>query len=201
MILIAISIKLASRGPVFYRARRVGFKGRMFTMLKFRSMKHGAETLSHEEHWQELVRTQKPITKLDAMNDPRLIPGGRLLRATGLDELPQLLNVILGQMSLVGPRPCSPSEYNTYEDWQKERVNAPPGLTGYWQVNGKNKTTFNQMIEMDIHYGKRMSVLLDFAILLGTPPAMALQVVEATWRNESAEASVTSKENSLPPAE
>ena len=93
------------------------------------------------------------MTKLDA-GDPRIIPWGRFLRATGLDELPQIFNVLRGEMSLVGPRPCTRVEFERYEDWQRERVGTHPGLTGYWQVNGKNKTTFQQMIEMDLFYAK-----------------------------------------------
>ena len=120
-------------------------------IFKFRSMKMNAETSSHEQHLASLMGNNSPMTKLDAAGDPRLIPLGRIFRATGLDELPQIFNVIRGEMSLVGPRPCLPYEFQRYERWQQERVNAAPGLTGYWQVNGKNKTTFSEMIEMDIY--------------------------------------------------
>ena len=99
--------------------------------------------------------------------DPRIIPGGRILRAMGLDELPQLFNVLRGEMSLVGPRPCTPHEFRVISPGSNERVNAPPGLTGYWQVNGKNKTTFTEMINMDIFYTKNMSLWLDLAIIRG----------------------------------
>ena len=120
-----------------------------------------------------------PMTKLDALGDYRIIRGGRILRATALDELPQFLDVLRGEMSLVGPRPCTPQEFERYKEWQYERVNAPPGLTGYWQVNGKNKTTFTDMINMDIFYAKNMSVWLDLAIIVKTLPTVVLQLLEA----------------------
>ena len=118
------------------------------------------------------------MTKLDASGDPRIIAGGRILRALGLDELPQLFNVLRGDMSLVGPRPCTPYEFQRYKDWQQERVNALPGLTGYWQVKGKNKTTFTEMVQMDIWYTRNLSPLLDLAIMVKTLPAIIVQVLE-----------------------
>ncbi len=119
------------------------------------------------------------MTKLDTSGDPRLIPCARMLRALGLDELPQIINVVRGEMSLVGPRPCTPHEFARYEAWQQQRVNAPPGLTGYWQVNGKNKTTFSEMIAMDMFYAKNMSLWLDVVIMVRTVPAVAAQVLES----------------------
>lgn len=124
------------------------------------------------------MQSDSPMTKLDAAGDPRLIPFGRIFRATGLDELPQLFNVIRGEMSLVGPRPCTPKESEHYTAHQQERFNAPPGLTGYWQVNGKNKTTFREMINMDIHYANKMSMGLDIRILLKTVPSIAYHLFE-----------------------
>jgi exopolysaccharide production protein ExoY len=120
-----------------------------------------------------------PMTKLDVSGDPRIIFGGRILRAMGLDELPQIFNVVRGEMSSVGPRPCTPNEFQGYQAWQEERLDALPGLTGYWQVNGKNKTTFSQMVEMDIYYARSLSLWLDFAILLKTLPAIIGQVLES----------------------
>ena len=119
------------------------------------------------------------MTKLDAVGDSRLAPFGRILRASGLDELPQIFNVLCGEMSLVGPRPCLPNEFANYEPWQRERVNALPGLTGYWQVNGKNKTTFSEMIAMDLFYFHNMSLLLDLKIMLKTVGAIAGQLSES----------------------
>ena len=154
-------------------------------ILKFRTMKINVETQIHEGYFERLMQTDCPMTKLDC-HDVRLIRGARILRALGLDELPQLFNVIRGEMSLVGPRPCTPHEFERYQPAQKERVNAPPGLTGYWQVNGKNKTTFSEMIAMDLLYAEKMSIWMDLAIMLRTPPAIAAQVVRIVnakdWR-------------------
>ena len=155
-------------------------------LFKFRTMKVNVETESHERHLEQLINDNRPMTKLDAAGDPRIIRGGRLLRAAGLDELPQLLNVLSGEMSLVGPRPCTPSEFQRYQPWQKARVNAPPGLTGYWQVNGKNKTTFTEMINLDIFYAKNMSLWLDLAIIARTMPAIVAQLFETRIKNRVA---------------
>ncbi len=179
MILLMVVTRLASPGPIFYRQKRVGFGGRHFLVWKFRTMKVSAETQSHERHFEELIRTDCPMTKLDTYGDPRLAPFGRVLRASGLDELPQIFNVLRGEMSLVGPRPCIPNEFAHYQPWQRERVNGLPGLTGYWQVNGKNKTTFNEMIAMDLFYLKNLSFLLDLKIILKTCAVMAGQVFES----------------------
>jgi lipopolysaccharide/colanic/teichoic acid biosynthesis glycosyltransferase len=177
MLFIMAAIRISSPGPIFYRQERVGFRGRPFMIFKFRSMKVHAQTSWHELHFERLMRGGAPMTKLDA-GDPRIIPWGRVLRAMGLDELPQLFNVLRGEMSLVGPRPCTRLEFERYEDWQRERVNAPPGLTGYWQVNGKNRTTFQQMIEMDLFYAKSASIRLDLWIMVKTPFALFEQVLE-----------------------
>ena len=182
MIAIAVWIKLVSSGPILFRQERAGYRGKSFVILKFRTMKANAETLSHERHLDGLIQADRPMTKLDASGDPRIIRGGRLLRATGLDELPQLFNVLRGEMTLVGPRPCTPNEFRCYQSWQQARANAAPGLTGYWQVNGKNKTTFTEMINLDIFYAKNMSLRLDLAILLRTVPAIFRQLLEARAR-------------------
>jgi lipopolysaccharide/colanic/teichoic acid biosynthesis glycosyltransferase len=177
MILIALWIRFASPGPVFYRQERIGFRGRRFMMLKFRSMKVNADTEYHERHFDRLVDADAPMIKLDSAGDSRLIAGGWILRATGLDELPQFFNVLRSEMSLVGPRPCTPRELNKYQQWQQERFDATPGLTGYWQVNGKNNTTFSKMIELDIFYARNKSFCLDLAIMLRTFPALVAQVL------------------------
>lgn len=119
------------------------------------------------------------MTKLDSFGDPRLAPFGRILRASGLDELPQIFNVLSGEMSLVGPRPSLPNEFAKYESWQRERVNCLPGLTGFWQVSGKNNTTFNEMIRMDLFYVNNMSVLLDLKIMCKTGGAIVRQLLES----------------------
>ena len=179
MILLMLVTRLASPGPIFYRQKRVGLGGRHFSIWKLRTMKVSAETRTHENYFQELMRGDCPMTKLDAYGDPRLAPFGRFLRASGLDELPQIFNVLCGEMSLVGPRPCTPNEFAHYESWQRERVNGLPGLTGYWQVNGKNKTTFNEMIMMDLFYLRNLSFLLDLKIMFKTCAVIAGQLVES----------------------
>lgn len=177
MLIVMAALKISSPGPIFYRQERVGFRGRSFMIFKFRTMKMHAQTSRHEWHFRRLMRNGAPMTKLDA-GDPRIIPWGRFLRATGLDELPQIFNVLRGEMSLIGPRPCTRLEFERYEDWQQERVGTLPGLTGYWQVSGKNKTTFQQMIEMDLFYAKNLSLRLDLWILMKTPTALFQQTLE-----------------------
>jgi len=179
MIFIALWIKIVAPGPIFFRQDRVGFRGSRFAANKFRTMKINVESQSHEQHLQRLISANVPMTKLDASGDPRIIRGGRILRATGLDELPQLFNVIRGEMSIVGPRPCTPREFDRYQPWQRARANALPGLTGYWQVNGRCKTTFTEMINMDIFYTKNMSLWLDLRIIAKTLPAVIEQITEA----------------------
>jgi lipopolysaccharide/colanic/teichoic acid biosynthesis glycosyltransferase len=120
------------------------------------------------------------MEKMDARGDTRLLPYGRLLRASGLDELPQLINVLWGEMSLVGPRPCLPYEYDHYLPWHKERFNTVPGLTGLWQVSGKNRTTFDEMVRLDIRYAQTKTLWTDLYIMLRTPPTLVIQVME-TW--------------------
>jgi len=193
MLLLMLLTRIASPGPVFYRQKRVGLGGRHFLIWKFRTMKVNTETQTHERYFEDLMRTNCVMTKLDARGDPRLAPFGRILRATGLDELPQIFNVLSGDMSLVGPRPCLPNEFANYQPWQRERVTGLPGLTGLWQVNGKNKTTFNEMIRMDVFYLNNMSLLLDLKIMLRTGTAIAREVLESQQarrrvrQNQSAE--------------
>lgn len=175
---LALLIKIGSPGPVLFHQKRVGHRGREFTCYKFRTMRVNAETDSHRAHTRQLIQSQAPMVKLDAKRDPRLIPFGSLLRSTGLDELPQLWNVLVGDMSLVGPRPCIPYEYELYEPWQRQRLNAVPGLTGLWQVSGKNRTTFEQMVHLDIEYSTRLSFWLDVKIILKTLPALWQQCME-----------------------
>jgi len=171
-LLLALVIKAGSRGPIFFRQSRIGYKGREFMLYKFRTMAANAETDTHRLYAQKLMNVETPMTKLDAKKDPRVIPLGGLLRATGLDELPQLLNVLRGEMSIVGPRPCLPYEYELYDARQRRRFEAVPGLTGLWQVSGKNRTTFNQMIQLDIGYSEKRSLRLDLSIILRTLPAL-----------------------------
>jgi len=178
MLLLMLITRIASPGPIFYRQRRVGLGGKHFFIWKFRTMKVNSETQTHERYFEELMRANCAMTKLDTRGDPRLAPFGRILRASGLDELPQIFNVLCGEMSLVGPRPCLPNEFAKYEPWQRQRVNTLPGLTGLWQVSGKNRTTFNEMIGMDLSYLKNMSMLLDLQIMLKTGAAIACELFE-----------------------
>jgi lipopolysaccharide/colanic/teichoic acid biosynthesis glycosyltransferase len=188
---VALVVMCGSRGPVFFRQRRVGHKGRQFTCYKFRTMQVDAETDSHRKHFCQLMETEAPMTKLDARCDPRLVPLGSLLRATGLDELPQFLNILRGEMSIVGPRPCIPYEYENYRPWQRRRLDAVPGLTGLWQVSGKNRTTFNEMVNLDIEYAERASLGLDLKIVLKTFPALweQFQDLRARKRRQAAASS------------
>jgi lipopolysaccharide/colanic/teichoic acid biosynthesis glycosyltransferase len=177
-LLIALVIRLGSRGPVLFRQERVGQGGRVFICFKFRTMHLNASQMTHRDHVKDLITSSSPMIKLDDENDGRLIRGGSWIRAAGLDELPQLINIIRGDMSIVGPRPCIPYEYEMYQPWQRRRCQAPPGLTGLWQVSGKNHTTFSQMVNLDIDYARRMSLWLDIQILVRTPLVIIQQVLE-----------------------
>jgi lipopolysaccharide/colanic/teichoic acid biosynthesis glycosyltransferase len=173
----AVWIKIVSKGSVFYRQERIGLAGEKFVIFKFRTMKEGAGTGVHEDHFKQLIQSNQPMKKLDGA-DSRLILGGKLLRATGLDELPQVFNVILGNMSIVGPRPCTPSELETYERPFMRRFSGLPGITGSWQVNGKNETTFRRMIALDVIYLRNISVGRDLWIMVRTGPTLLKQVCE-----------------------
>lgn len=185
-VLMALSTAVTSPGPVIFRQRRVGYRGREFMLYKFRSMHVGADPTAHQNHFKVLVDSRAPMVKLDSQRDSRLLPGGRLLRATGLDELPQIINVLRGDMSLVGPRPCLPSEFALYQPSQRERMNALPGLTGLWQVSGKNRTTFEEMVRLDINYVRNASLLMNLRIILLTPVVLARQTIEAFGRDRNA---------------
>jgi len=178
-LLVVLLIRCGSRGPILFRQERVGHHGRRFTCLKFRTMFADADTATHQGHLLQLMNSNRPMAKMDSGGDPRIIPFGRLLRASGLDELPQLVNVLRGEMSLVGPRPCLPYEYDQYLPWQKERFETLPGLTGLWQVSGKNKTTFVEMVVLDIMYAKHKTLRWDLKIMLLTVPALIIQMREA----------------------
>jgi lipopolysaccharide/colanic/teichoic acid biosynthesis glycosyltransferase len=178
VLLAALLIRSVSDGPVLFRQERVGYRGRRFMCFKFRTMFVDADTGLHQGHLHHLMNSNTPMVKMDCKGDPRIIPFGMLLRASGLDELPQLINVLRGEMSLVGPRPCLPYEYEKYLSWQKERFGTVPGLTGLWQVSGKNKTTFVEMIQMDIRYANNKTLWWDLKIILMTVPALIVQMLE-----------------------
>ncbi len=183
---LGLLIKIVSPGPVLFRAHRVGLHGNLFYCLKFRTMKVNADTSGHQQYTAQLIQNPNaPMIKLDN-KDPRIIPFGKLIRATGLDELPQLINVLRGEMSIVGPRPSLPYEHKEFLPWHKKRCDTLPGLTGLWQVSGKNNTTFERMMELDIWYSRNKSVSLDLSIMLRTPYAIFKQVVEGRRRAKEA---------------
>src|SRR5215469_3863108 len=160
----AALIRLVSKGPVLFKQERIGRGGEKFLCFKFRTMVIGSNSVSHQGHLRRLIESNAPMTKMDSGGDKRIIPFGVFLRATGLDELPQLINVLRGDMSIVGPRPCLPYEFQYYHPQQYERFSVVPGLTGLWQVSGKNKTTFKEMVQLDVEYSRRRSLALDLEI-------------------------------------
>jgi len=178
MFVIWLIIKCLSPGPAFFRQERIGYLGRSFTCFKFRTMVVNADTGIHQGHLRGLISSNVPMKKLDVKGDPRLIPCALMIRSLGLDELPQIFNVLRGEMSLVGPRPCLPYEYENYTPRHRRRFEAAPGLTGLWQVSGKNQTTFEEMINLDIYYARHQSLWLDLKILFKTLPAIVTQTRE-----------------------
>jgi lipopolysaccharide/colanic/teichoic acid biosynthesis glycosyltransferase len=175
--LITLLVKLTSEGPVLFCQKRVGQYGKEFRFFKFRTMYVNNDSAIHREYIAKLIAGNgdlgngKGIYKL--INDPRITPLGRFLRKTSLDELPQFVNVLMGDMSLVGPRPPLPYEYERYQTWHKRRVlELKPGLTGLWQVEGRSRTTFDEMVRMDLRYANIRSLWVDCKILLRTPAAM-----------------------------
>jgi len=175
----AAAIKLTSRGPVLFRQQRVGQFGRRFTLLKFRSMRANNDHTLHQEYVKNLIAGTPdssdglPPKVFKLTGDPRITQIGRFLRKTSVDEMPQFLNVLRGEMSLVGPRPPIPYEVDSYEIWHRRRLLAvKPGITGLWQVNGRSRTTFDEMVRLDLQYAKFWSVWLDLRILLQTPGAV-----------------------------
>lgn len=172
---VSVFIKLLSPGPLFYFQERVGFMGKPFQLIKFRTMYQEADRQIHQRYLKNLLQSNKPMTKLDHINDSRIIPFGNVLRTTGLDELPQLWNVLKGEMSLVGPRPCIAYECDFYKLGHFRRLATLPGLTGLWQISGKNQTSFERMIELDIQYIRRRSLFSDLSIIFNTIPAIILQ--------------------------
>ena len=173
--LIAVAIKLDSRGPVLFRQERVGYRGERFVCLKFRSMRTDAAEGPHREYVRAMIRgneTPNATGTFKLNNDERVTRAGRLLRRTSLDELPQLWNVLRGEMTLVGPRPPLPYEVELYDARTWRRLDAKPGLTGLWQVSGRNQVSYRSMCEMDLEYIDRWSHALDLRILLRTFPVV-----------------------------
>jgi len=183
MLLVALIIKGVSPGPVLFKQDRAGCGGRPFTMWKFRTMEVGADTSTHQEYVSKLIRSSggnckpKPMIKLS--NESRVIPLGQIFRRTYIDELPQLINVLRGEMSLVGPRPPILYELEEYQTWHYKRIDVVPGMTGLWQISGKNRLTFDEMMRLDIRYWRQQSLWLDARILLMTPLAIVSQVKDS----------------------
>lgn len=178
LLVVAALVKLTSPGPVLFRQTRVGEHGKLFKMLKFRTMRVNNDDRVHREYVASLIAAgQQGGAAKDGVfkivNDPRVTPVGRVLRRTSLDELPQFINVLLGSMSLVGPRPPIPYEVEQYKPWHHRRVlDAKPGITGLWQVTGRSRTSFDDMVRLDLRYAKRCSLWTDIKILLATPRAV-----------------------------
>jgi len=179
LLALALLVKLSSPGPVLYRQTRVGKNGEPFDFFKFRSMRLAQDDPVHRDYARGLVQNGgaaatdengKKVYKL--VDEARITPIGRFLRRTSLDELPQLINVLRGEMSLVGPRPCLPFEYEVYRDWQKRRLDVTPGMTGLWQVTGRSYVTFEDMVLLDLFYIANWSFATDLKILLRTIPVV-----------------------------
>jgi lipopolysaccharide/colanic/teichoic acid biosynthesis glycosyltransferase len=185
MLLLAAYIKIVSPGPILFRHERVGLHGRTFQFLKFRTMRWGNDQNAHKEHIVAAIRSGSALQKLDDRGDPRIIRGGRFMRMACIDELPQFINVLRGEMSLVGPRPCMPYEAAEFLRWHAHRFDVLPGITGLWQVSGKNKLSFSQMIRLDISYTEHISFAQDVGILARTVPAILKMVAEAVTRKLS----------------
>jgi lipopolysaccharide/colanic/teichoic acid biosynthesis glycosyltransferase len=176
---VAIAVRLDSRGPAFFRQRRIGLGEGEFTLFKFRSMRLDADPRGHQEYVTALINGgdedgegvpdggKKDLYKLAV--DNRITPVGRWIRRWSIDELPQLFNVLLGDMTLVGPRPAIPYEVAEYPSWYLQRFSVKPGLTGYWQVSGRSERTYEEMVRLDIEYAERRSLALDLSILVKTP--------------------------------
>lgn len=184
--MIAVLIKIYSPGPVLYVQERVGYDPglgvpRLFKMYKFRSMHFNADPRRHREHMakviQDRVTPTSPGDSLKMKRDGRVTGVGRILRKSSLDELPQLINVLKGDMSIVGPRPALPYEVEFYKEWHKDRLLAVPGLTGLWQVKARNRVSFDEMVRMDIYYIQHMSFGLDMGILAQTPVAVVKDIL------------------------
>jgi exopolysaccharide biosynthesis polyprenyl glycosylphosphotransferase len=178
LLLIAALIKITSKGPVLFKQDRLGLRGRKFKLYKFRSMHADTDDRAHREYVEALIKGTLPegesgeqkVYKI--VNDPRITPLGRFLRASSLDEFPQLWNVLRGEMSLVGPRPCLPYEWELYQDWQRSRLEVLPGITGLWQVCGRSQVPFEEMVLLDLHYIANWSLSLDLTLLARTIPVV-----------------------------
>ena len=171
--LAALAVKLDSPGPAFFRQQRLGQAGRPFELVKLRTMRAESDPSLHRAHVRALLRSDAaPGTWRRLSADPRVTRVGAWLRATGIDELPQLGNVLRGEMSLVGPRPALPYEAELWQDWHRERLALRPGITGLWQVEGRDRVDFDGMVRMDLDYIRRRSIGLDLSLIARTPASL-----------------------------
>jgi lipopolysaccharide/colanic/teichoic acid biosynthesis glycosyltransferase len=186
--LIGFYVKFVSPGPILFKQKRVGIGGKYFQMIKFRTMSVNVDPDAHRRYVESLISSntgdsERPMVKLE--DRPEIIPGGKVIRSLCLDEIPQLLNVLKGEMSLVGPRPALEYEVSQYCDWHRHRLNALPGMTGLWQVSGKNRLSFNEMVRLDIRYARNLSISRDIWILLMTIPAICGQIYDTICRSKN----------------
>lgn len=174
---IIAAIKIQSPGPIIFKQNRIGLQGRPFTMFKFRSMHTNNNPQVHQEHVKRLIQQnlspkELGTSSLKLNTDQRITPIGKWIRALSLDELPQLINVLKGEMSIVGPRPPMPYEYELFKEWHKQRQSVLPGLTGLWQVTARNEIPFDDMVRLDLLYIEQMNLWQDLWIMVQTPIVM-----------------------------
>ncbi len=177
MVVVAVLVKVTSPGPVLFRQERVGAGGRVFRMNKFRTIRADADATIHQRYVEMFIEAgaRKPGGEgatCKIVDDPRVTPIGRFLRRWSIDEVPQFWNVLIGEMSLVGPRPALPYEVAHYKPWHRRRFDATPGMTGLWQVSGRSRTSFDEMVEIDLRYARNHTILNDLSILAATPRAV-----------------------------
>jgi len=180
LLLIAMAIKVTSRGPILYATDAVGKDGRLFRLYKFRTMRADGGEKPHKEYLARYVNGNEPYTILrradgieqkiyKIVDDPRVTPIGRILRVTGMDEAPQFINVLRGEMSMVGPRPPRPAEYEHYQEWHKQRLSVIPGISGLYEITARAVVPFDEMVRIDLEYIRRRSLWLDLKIMILTP--------------------------------
>jgi len=173
-LIVCIAVKLSSPGPILYRSKVIGKNGKEFIWYKFRSMYYDSDNSIHKSHLKEIITNGKAGKKI--MRDSRITSVGKIIRKYSIDEFPQLICVLKGDMSLVGPRPSSPHEYSLMNEWQRKRFSAIPGITCLWQIYGRNEVKFNEQITFDIYYIEHQSFILDIEILLKTIPVVILGI-------------------------
>jgi lipopolysaccharide/colanic/teichoic acid biosynthesis glycosyltransferase len=177
LLLLCSWVWLVDGRPVLFQQIRVGHRGRHFPLYKIRTVRSSSGDNPHFNHAVDFISSNKTMTKIDGCLD--IIPLGQLLRASGLDELPQIFNILKGEMSLIGPRPCLPYEEERYRPWHRRRFEAHPGVSGLWQVSGKNRLTFDSMVRLDILYERMRSPLTDLSIIAKTPWVIVEELIQS----------------------